>query len=67
MHSLRQRLNVRDESAFTLIEPLVAVLVGVFAFHERLTVHGVVGGLLILAGATAVVLQSGPRIVETAR
>jgi drug/metabolite transporter (DMT)-like permease len=43
-----------------LIEPLVAVLLGVVFLDERLTRHTVVGGVLILV-AVGVVLDLKPR------
>jgi drug/metabolite transporter (DMT)-like permease len=50
-------LRASRVSTLTLLEPLVAVLAGVVAFGERLAAAAVVGAVLILAGAAAVVAE----------
>ncbi|MFO0670474.1 MAG: EamA family transporter [Polyangiaceae bacterium] len=44
-------------SALTLLEPFVAVMIGIAVFGEALTLAGAVGGILVLAGAALVVLK----------
>ena len=44
-------------AVLTYLEPLVAALIGVLVFGERLGPAGVAGGVLILAGGAAVALQ----------
>jgi drug/metabolite transporter (DMT)-like permease len=45
------RLQASQVSVLTLVEPLVAVLVGVLVWGEPLAVIGIVGGALVLVGA----------------
>lgn len=45
------RLQASQVSVLTLVEPLVAVLVGVVVWGEPLAAVGVIGGVLVLAGA----------------
>ena len=50
------RTPVSQASVLTLCEPLVAVLVGVVAWHEVPGAIALVGGALVLAGAGAIAL-----------
>ncbi len=52
-----RRMPAAHASTLTLLEPLVAVLVGATVFGESLGLRAVVGGSLILGGAFAVVTQ----------
>ena len=53
-------------AVLTYLEPLVAALVGVFAFSEPLGLSGLAGGALIVAGG-AIVAVSPARALEDAR
>jgi drug/metabolite transporter (DMT)-like permease len=57
---LLKRIGATKLLSMGLIEPLVAVLLGVVFLDERLTRHTVVGGVLILV-AVGVVLDLKPR------
>jgi drug/metabolite transporter (DMT)-like permease len=50
-----------------LIEPLVAVLLGAVFLDERLTLHTVVGGVLILVAVGVVLDLRAPRTREPAQ
>lgn len=52
-----RRVPASHASTFTLLEPLVAVVIAGLAFHEELGPLSVVGGALILAGAALVVVR----------
>ena len=58
-----RRVPASRASTLTLLEPLVAVLIGVGVYGESLGVHGLFGGALILAGA-ALVISKGSSSVE---
>jgi drug/metabolite transporter (DMT)-like permease len=49
-----KRVQASHASVLTLIEPLVAVAVGVIVWKETPTLFGVAGGLLVLSGAARV-------------
>jgi drug/metabolite transporter (DMT)-like permease len=53
-----QRLQASQASVLTLVEPLVAVMVGVAVWGEPLTLLGVFGGGLVLLGAL-IIAQAG--------
>jgi drug/metabolite transporter (DMT)-like permease len=55
-----RRMPAAHASTLTLLEPLVAVLIGAAFFGESLGVRTVVGGGCILAGALAVMTQAPP-------
>jgi len=64
-----RRVRASQASTLTLLEPLVAVLVGATVFHELLPPTGVLGGVLILSGAALVVsvnrtLAVAPAVAE---
>jgi drug/metabolite transporter, DME family len=50
-----RRVPASRASTLTLLEPLVAVLIGVGVYGESLGGHGIVGGALILVGAGLVI------------
>ncbi len=52
-----RRVPAAHASALTLLEPFVAVMIGIAVFGEALTLAGAVGGILVLAGAALVVLK----------
>lgn len=52
-----RRVPAAHASALTLLEPFVAVMIGILVFGEVLTPAGAVGGVLVLAGAALVVLK----------
>jgi drug/metabolite transporter (DMT)-like permease len=52
-----RRIPASHASTLTLLEPLVAVIVGALAYGETLGARGVAGGALILAGAALVVAR----------
>jgi drug/metabolite transporter (DMT)-like permease len=52
-----RRVPASHASTLTLLEPLVAVLVGALAFGETLPARAMVGGALILGGAALVVAR----------
>ena len=52
-----RRMPAAHASTLTLLEPLVAVLVGAAVFGEPLGAPALAGGALILGGALAVVTQ----------
>jgi drug/metabolite transporter (DMT)-like permease len=54
------RLQASQVSVLTLVEPLVAVLVGVVVWGEPLAAVGVVGGALVLWGA-GIIARAGAR------
>ena len=54
-----RRVPASRASPLTLLEPLVAVLIGVAIFGESLSAHGIAGGVLILLGAGLVIAKSG--------
>jgi drug/metabolite transporter (DMT)-like permease len=59
-----RRMPAAHASTLTLLEPLVAVLLGAAVFGEPLGVATVVGAALILGGAYAVITQSPARPPE---
>lgn len=54
------QLQASQVSVLTLVEPLVAVLVGVLLWGEPLALMGVVGGALVLVGAV-IIARAGAR------
>ncbi len=54
------RLSVATAATLSLAEPLTAALLGVVVLGERLTLAGVVGGLLVLTGLAALA-TAGPQ------
>ena len=56
-----RRVAASRASTLTLLEPLVAVLVGALAYGETVGVSGIAGGAFILLGAGLVVGQGRPR------
>ncbi len=64
-----RRMPAAHASALTLLEPLVAVLVGAAVFGESLGPSAIIGGGLILCGALVVVTQSAvprtSRVIES--
>lgn len=54
------RLQASQVSVLTLVEPLVAVLVGVLVWGEPLALLGVLGGALVVWGA-AIIARAGAR------
>jgi drug/metabolite transporter (DMT)-like permease len=54
-----RRMPAAHASTLTLLEPLVAVVLGAIVFGEDLGARGVAGGALILVGALAVMTSSG--------
>jgi drug/metabolite transporter (DMT)-like permease len=52
-----RRIPASHASTLTLLEPLIAVLVGAVAYGERLGPLGLVGGGLILGGAALVIAR----------
>jgi len=59
------RLQASQVSVLTLVEPLVAVLVGVLVWGEPLAAIGVVGGALVLWGA-GIIARAGARATDNA-
>jgi drug/metabolite transporter (DMT)-like permease len=55
-----RRMPAAHASTLTLLEPLVAVFIAVSVLGEPLSVHVVVGGVLILAGSAAVMAAPVP-------
>ena len=53
-----QRIRASHASVLTLLEPFVAVMMAALFLRQHLGVLSVAGGLLILGGAVAVVVQS---------
>lgn len=53
-----QRIRASHASVLTLLEPFVAVVMAAAFLHQPLGLASVLGGLLILGGAVAVVVQS---------
>ncbi|MGH7271139.1 MAG: DMT family transporter, partial [Polyangiaceae bacterium] len=53
-----RRIPAAHASALTLLEPLVAVLLGAMVFGESFRARSVVGAVLILGGALAVMTQT---------
>lgn len=49
-----QRITASKASVLTLMEPMVAVIVGVVVWREELHLLGVVGGVCVLAGAALI-------------
>ncbi|GAC1660815.1 MAG: drug/metabolite exporter YedA [Acidobacteriaceae bacterium] len=54
---LLQHVPVTKVSTYAFINPVIAVLIGVAAFHERLGASEVVGMVVILAGVATVILS----------
>ncbi len=54
-----RRIPASHAGALTLLEPLVAVMLGAFVYGESVGRIGVFGGALILTGAVLVVLRRG--------
>jgi drug/metabolite transporter (DMT)-like permease len=52
-----RRMPAAHASTLTLLEPLVSIVLGALVLGERLGVHALLGGALILAGALAVMTQ----------
>jgi drug/metabolite transporter (DMT)-like permease len=50
-----RRVQANHAATLTLLEPLVAMLLGLVVYGERIGPTGILGGALILAGAAAVV------------
>lgn len=59
------RLQASQVSVLTLVEPLVAVLVGVVVWGEPLAAIGVVGGVLVLAGAGLIARASRASVLPS--
>ena len=55
------RVPVATAATLSLAEPLTAALIGVVVLGERLTLAGVVGGLLVLTGLAALAPAAGVR------
>ena len=55
-----RRMPAAHASILTLLEPLVAVVLGAAVFGEALGARALLGGTLILAGAVTVMTQSAP-------
>ncbi len=55
------RVPVATAATLSLAEPLTAALLGVVVLGERLTLAGVVGGLLVLTGLAALAPAAGVR------
>lgn len=55
-----RRIRASHASTLTLLEPLVAVVVGALAFGQRLSFIAIVGGGLIACGAAAIVARRTP-------
>lgn len=55
------RVSSASAGVFINIEPLFGALVGVLAFHDRLTLALGVGGVLIVAGSLTVVRGEAPK------
>ncbi len=53
-------MEVGKASVLTFVEPLVATLVGVFVFHEKLTVYNVIGITLIVLSIVVLNLRRIP-------
>jgi drug/metabolite transporter (DMT)-like permease len=62
-----RRMPAAHASTLTLLEPLVAVLVGAAVFGEALGGRALMGGVLILGGAFLVMTQRAPREGSGAR
>jgi drug/metabolite transporter (DMT)-like permease len=58
------RVGSATAGVFINVEPVVGSMLGVWAFHDRLTVGLMAGGALILAGSLAVVLGERGRPVD---
>ncbi len=56
-----RRMPAAHASILTLLEPLVAVVLGAAVFGEALGVRALAGGALILAGAVTVMVRGAPR------
>jgi DME family drug/metabolite transporter len=56
-----RHMPAAHSSTLTLIEPLVAVLLGALVLHEGLRAGAVIGGLFILLGAGLIFTQHAPR------
>jgi drug/metabolite transporter (DMT)-like permease len=54
---LLQHVPVTKVSTYAFVNPIVAVLLGVFAFHERLAPAEIAGSVLILCAVAAVILS----------
>jgi drug/metabolite transporter (DMT)-like permease len=64
---LLKRIGATKLLSMGLIEPLVAVLLGAVFLDERLTLHTVVGGVLILVAVGVVLDLRAPRTREPAQ
>lgn len=56
-----ERLLVADTAVMSLVEPMVAFLLGVLLLHEALTFQGAVGGVILAGALLALATQSGQR------
>jgi drug/metabolite transporter (DMT)-like permease len=54
-----RRIPAAHASTLTLLEPLVAILLGAAVLGETMTAHALLGGALILAGSLVVMRQAG--------
>jgi len=62
-----RRMPAAHASTLTLLEPLVAVIVGALVFHEALGLRALAGGALILTGAVTVMTSGSSRGSEPQR
>ncbi len=56
-----ERLLVADTAVMSLVEPMVAFLLGVLLLHEALTLRGAVGAAILGGALLALATQSGQR------
>lgn len=55
------RIPARSVAIFSYADPLVAVLLSVFALGERMTIYGLIGTVLIIGSAMVSELWEGPK------
>jgi len=56
-----ERLLVADTAVMSLVEPMVAFLLGVLLLHEALTFRGAVGAVVLAGALLALAAQAGQR------
>jgi drug/metabolite transporter (DMT)-like permease len=64
---LLQHVAVTKVSTYAFVNPVIAVLIGVAAFHEHLAPTEVLGSLLILAAVATVILSRTQRPTSSTR